>query len=77
MEKIKIEVEAQLAKSIREFVDPMTTKRRIGLVYYQKLSDGGLIARSLSHETDKDHLIQMMRQQKIYIPTNKIIAENT
>jgi len=77
MDTIKIETEAKLASSIREMVDPMTGKRRIGLLYYQRLSDGGLIARSLSEATTKEFLITGIAERKIFLPVQTIIAENT
>ncbi|GHB44618.1 hypothetical protein [Mongoliitalea lutea] len=75
MENLTIQTKAQLATSIKELMDPMTGKRRLGMVYFQRLEDGGLIARSVSLETDPDSVKQMIRNQKIYIPTKTIIAE--
>ncbi|WP_288370365.1 hypothetical protein [uncultured Algoriphagus sp.] len=77
MDTIKLETEVKVATSIREMVDPMTGKRRIGLVYYQRLSDGGLIARSLSEATDKNILKRGITERKIYLPVKIITAETT
>jgi hypothetical protein len=77
MENLTIQTKVQLAKSIKELMDPMTGKRRLGMVYFQRLEDGGLIARSVSLETDADSVKQMIRNQKIYIPISTIIAETT
>lgn len=74
---IKIETEVKVATSIREMVDPMTGKRRKGLVYYQRLSDGGLVARSLSEDTEKEFLLQSIKEQKILLPVQIIIAETS
>lgn len=77
MEHIKIITEVKLATDIREFVDPMLIKRRVGMVYYQRLSDGGFIPRALSEETETMVLINQIKHRQLYIPTEKIIAENT
>lgn len=77
METLTLNTEVKLASSIREMVDPMTGKRRIGLVYYQKLSDGGLVARALSEATEKEFLLRGIQEQIIYLPTKIITAENT
>jgi hypothetical protein len=77
MNTITIQTEAKLASSIREMVDPITGKRRIGMVYYQKLSDGGLIARSLSDETDKEFLLNGIKNQIIYLPLTIITTEKS
>lgn len=77
MNTITIQTEAKLASSIREMVDPITGKRRIGMVYYQKLSDGGLIVRSLSDETDKEFLLNGIKNQIIYLPLKIITAEKS
>lgn len=74
---LKIETEVKVATSIREMVDPMTGKRRKGLVYYQRLSDGGLVARSLSEDTEKEFLLRSIREQKILLPVQIIIAETS
>lgn len=77
MDTIKIETEAKVVTTIREMVDPMTGKRRKGLVYFQKLSDGGLVARTLSEDTEKEFLLRSIKEQKILLPVQNIIAETT
>jgi hypothetical protein len=77
MANLKIETEAKVVTSIREMVDPMTGKRRKGMVYYQKLSDGGLVARSLSEDTEKEFLLRSIKEQKILLPVQIIIAETS
>lgn len=77
MATLKIETEVKVATSIREMVDPMTGKRRKGLVYYQRLSDGGLVARSLSEDTEKEFLLRSIKEQKILLPVQIIIAETS
>lgn len=77
MKTLIIETEAKVVTSIREMVDPMTGTRRNGLVYFQKLSDGGLVARTLSEETVKEYLLRSIEEQKILLPIKNIIAETT
>lgn len=72
---VEIKTTAKKVTSLKELVDPFTLKRRIGLVYYQELSDGGLVARTLTEQSSKDMLKQLILNQKLYIPTQIIIAE--
>lgn len=72
---VEIKTTAKKVTSLKELVDPFTLKRRIGLVYYQALSDGGLIARTLTELSDKNMLKNLILQGKLYIPTQIIIAE--
>lgn len=75
MEKVTIATEAKLAGSIKELMDPMTMKRRIGMVYYQHLDNGGLVARTLTEQTDGQFVRNLISMKKIYIPIQIIIAE--
>lgn len=76
METVKLQVEVELATSIRPFIDPMLNGRRIGMVYYQKISDGGFITRTITKETDEILLKASIKQGKIYF-TKTIIAEQS
>lgn len=75
MKQLTIQLTVRQATGLRDFIDTMTGKRRIGLVYYQQISDGNLISRCLSEQTDKDNLLEMIRSQKIYIPESITTAE--
>jgi hypothetical protein len=77
MKTITIQTEAKLATDLREFIDPLKMRKRIGMVYFQALSDGGLITRTISDETDKESLRTMIRDQKIFIPIKTITAEKS
>lgn len=74
MKTITIETEAKPASGIRDLIDPMTLKRRVGMVYYQDLGDG-LIARTLTEETNKDFILKLISEKRLYIPIKTIIAE--
>jgi hypothetical protein len=75
MKTLSISLTVQQAQGLRDFIDPMTGKRRVGMVYYQQLSDGGFIPRCLSELTDKDNLLNMIRAERIYIHSSLTIAE--
>lgn len=77
MATLKIETEVKVATSISEMVNPMTGKRWKGLVYYQRLSDGGLVARALSEDTEKEFLLRSIMERKILLPVQIIIAETS
>lgn len=63
------------ATDLREFMDPYTTMRRRGLVYFQVLENGGIIARSLSNGTDGEILSRMIKENKIFLPVDCILTE--
>lgn len=75
MKTITINLTVHQAAGLRDFIDTMTGKRRVGMIYYQQLSDGGLVCRCLTEQTDKDNLLEMIRSQKIYIPESLTTAE--
>jgi hypothetical protein len=77
MDSITITTEAKMATNIREFIDPMAMRKRIGMVYFQRLSDGGYIHRTVSEQTDRDQLSAMIKEQKIYIPIQPITSEKS
>lgn len=58
-------------------VDSMTGKRRIGMVYFQKMEDGHFLPRVLLDSTDKDFLKEAIKKQIIYVPLQKITAETS
>lgn len=74
MKTVTIETQAKPASSLKELVDPFTLKRRIGMVYYQSLGDG-LIPRTLTEESDKNFLLKLISEGRLYIPVQTIIAE--
>lgn len=77
METITITTQAKAISSIREMVDPMTGKRRIGLLYYHRLPDGGIVSHTLSEATSKEFLVENIREQRIYLPVHPITAEKS
>ncbi|EMS34586.1 hypothetical protein C943_03273 [Mariniradius saccharolyticus AK6] len=70
-----IETEVKKAQSMRELMDPITMRRRLGLVYYQQLEGGGIIPRTVSADTDAEHVKTLISQGRLYIPIQTIIAE--
>lgn len=72
---VTIETKAKLAVSIKELIDPMTMRRRVGMVYYHQLENGGLIARTLTEQTDDKFVRQLVKQKRLYVPIETIIAE--
>lgn len=58
-------------------VDAMTGKRRIGMVYFQRMEDGNFLPRVLLDSTDKDFLKEAIKKQIIYVPLQKITAETS
>lgn len=77
MDKIEIKTEARLAAGLRDMVDAMTGKRRIGMVYFQRMEDGNFLPRVLLDSTDKDFLKEAIKKQIIYVPLQKITAETS
>jgi hypothetical protein len=77
MTEITIQTKVKPATGLREMVDSMTGKRRIGLIYYQQLEDGNFIARCLTEQTDKDFLQKAITNKKIYVPILKTTVETT
>lgn len=77
MNTIEITTEARLAGGLRDMVDSMTGKRRIGMVYFQKMENGAFLPRVLLDSTDKDFLKEAIKKQIIYVPLLKITAETT
>ena len=75
--ELTLSLTVRQAIGLRDFIDTMTGKRRVGMVYYQELSDGGLVSRCLSDQTDKDQLIEMIKAQKIFITKSITTAERT
>lgn len=70
---MKIEIETRLCTNPGDFVGP-DGKRLLGLVYFQKV-DAKLIPRVITDQTDKTRLQHDIRQQHIYLPTEKVTAE--
>ena len=77
MNTIQITTEAKLAGGLRDLVDPLTGKRRIGMVYFQKMEGNKFLPRVLLDSTDKDFLKEAINNQKIYVPLIKTTAETT
>lgn len=77
MEKITLQVEVKLATDLREFIDPMIMLKRIGMLYFQKLSNGNLIPRVVTEETDRKTLMELIYHKRAYIPTEKITAQKS
>lgn len=77
MSNIKITTEARLANGLRDMVDSMTGKRRIGMVYFQKMEENMFLPRVLLESTDKVFLKEAIKKQIIYVPLIKTTAETT
>ena len=77
MTKITITIEAKLATDLREFIDPMLLLKRIGMSYFQKLTDGSLVLRTVTEQTERKEILDLIASRRVYIPVHPITSEKT
>lgn len=77
MENLTVQIEVKLATDLREFIDPMILLKRIGMVYFQRLTNGDLVHRTITEDTDRRTLLDLIASRRAYIPTKTILSEKS
>ena len=76
-ETIEFKMKLLRVESIRELQVKRGEKweRRIGMVYFQYIPDGGFITRIITEKTDGPWLVSQVNKRLIYVPENPPSAE--
>jgi len=79
MQTLEIKLSIRPVSSIRELqkIDKGEWVRNLGLIYFHKLEDGGIVPHVVSPMTNGNWLIKMVRQGRIYLPKPTLNAEKS
>ena len=74
----KITLELKPLESIRDLqvFEGGRWQRRIGALYFHQLEDGNFVLHLVTDHTNGEWLIKMTKQKRIYVPKERIQAEN-
>lgn len=75
MKNVTLKIECKPASSIRELMDSFTLKRKLGMLYFTTMTDGSIVARVVTEQTNPDHLRSQIEAGKLFIPNQTIKAE--
>jgi hypothetical protein len=72
-----VELKLRRVEHIRELqtIEAGKYVRRIGMLYFQWMPDGGFIPRVVTNETDGEWIINLVNKKLIYVPVERITAE--
>lgn len=72
-----IQLKLRRVESIRELqtIEGGQYVRKLGLLYFHRMPDGGYIPRVVTSETNGEWIISLVNKKLIYVPVEEVRAE--
>lgn len=74
MNKHTLKIPIKKAESLAEF-KRKNGQRKLGMVYYQLLPNGGWIVRTITHQTDPEFLKSLLEQERLFVAEEELVSE--